>query len=74
MGAVQSTLDATSANLSTSSINLSASLSGAADTDMAQASSNLTLATIKQQVAIQAIKLYNANQSQVLAFIAPPSK
>jgi hypothetical protein len=41
---------------------------------MAQASSNLTLATIKQQVAIQAIKLYNANQSQVLAFIAPPSK
>jgi hypothetical protein len=44
------------------------------DINMAQVSSNLASATLKQQVAIQAIKLYNANQSQILAFIAPLSK
>jgi flagellin len=74
LGAAQSTLDATTANLSTSSLNLSASLSGVADTNVAQVSSNLASASIRQQVALQAIRLYNANQSQVLAFIAPQSK
>ncbi len=74
VGSALSTLDATTANLSTSSLNLSSTVSGVVDINMAQVSSNLASATLKQQVAIQAIKLYNANQSQVLAFIAPLSK
>ncbi len=74
VGAIQSTLEATSANLTNSNVNLSASRSAIADTDYAQTSSDQSLAQVRQQVALKAVALYNANQSSVLGLLPGQSK
>jgi flagellin len=73
IGSAQSTLDAMGANLSASSLNLSSSRSSVADANIAQTSSDLTSAIVKQQVALKAIKLYTSNQSEALALLLPQS-
>jgi len=74
LGAIQSTLDATSANLANSSVNLSASRAAITDTDYAQTSSDQSLAKVRQQVALKAVALYNANQASVLSLLPGQSK
>ncbi len=72
VGAIQSSLQSTSNNLATAGVNLSASRGAITDTDYAQQSSDLASASIKQQAAIRAIALYNANQASVLSLLPTP--
>lgn len=71
IGAVQSSLNSTLANLSGTYENLSAAKSRIADTDFAQESANLSRNNVQQQAAMQALKLYNANQASVLSLLSP---
>ncbi|MDP2795730.1 MAG: flagellin [Sulfurisoma sp.] len=71
IGAVQAGLGSTLANLSGTYENLAAAKSRISDTDYAQESGNLSRNVVRQQVATQALALYNANQSSVLGIINP---
>lgn len=71
IGAVQAGLNSTLANLSGTYENLAAAKSRISDTDYAQESGNLGRNTVRQQAAMQALALYNANQSSVLGIINP---
>jgi flagellin len=71
IGAQQASLNSTLANLSGTYENLAAAKSRIADTDYAQETANLSRNTTQQQAAMQALKLYNANQSSVLGLINP---
>lgn len=71
IGAMQSGLNSTLANLSGTYENLSAAKSRIADTDYAQETATLSRNSVQQQAAVQALKLYNANQTSVLGLINP---
>lgn len=71
VGAVQAGLNSTLANLTGTYENLAAAKSRIVDTDYAQEMSSLNRNSIQQQAAIQALRLYNANQASVLSIINP---
>lgn len=72
LGAAQASLSSTSANLASTYENVAAAKSRIGDTDYASASTNLAQANVQQQVALQAVSLYNANQASVLGLIKKP--
>lgn len=74
VGAAQAGLSSAAANVSGTYENLAAARSRIADTDFAAASGSLAQADVRQQAALQAVSLYNANQASVLDLIAPTPK
>jgi flagellin len=72
VGAAQAGLNSAAAALTGTYDNLAAAKSSTADTDFAAASTNLSQARIKQQVALKALSLYNANQSTILGLLPTP--
>lgn len=72
VGAAQSGLNSAAAALSGTYENLAAAKSRIGDTDYAGESANLAQAGVRQQAAIKALALYNANQSSVLGLLQPP--
>jgi len=73
-GAMQSSMETASSNAMSSSVNTSAARGGIEDTNYAQESSNAASASVKQQAAIKAIALYNANQAHVLGLLPGAGK
>jgi len=71
IGALQAGLNSTLANLSGTYENLASAKSRIVDTDFAKESANLSRNSTLQQVATQALKLYNDNQASVLGLISP---
>lgn len=71
IGAVQAGLNSALANLQGTYENLAAAKSRIVDTDYAQESTNLNRSDIQQQAAMQALKLYNANQASKLELLGP---
>lgn len=69
IGAAQASLNSTLANLSGTYENLAAAKSRIVDTDFAKESMDLGRNSIQQQAAMQALKLYNANQGNVLTLL-----
>lgn len=71
IGAVQSGLNSTLANLNGTYENLAAAKSRISDTDYAQEAGNLSRNALRQEAATRAVALYNANQASVLGLINP---
>ena len=71
IGALQSSLSSTLANLQGTYVNLSAAKSRITDTDYAAETGNLARNKVQQQAATQALALYNQNQSSVLSLLGP---
>lgn len=69
VGAAQSALNAAAVNLSGTYQNLAAAKSRIVDTNYAAESANAASANVQQQASLQAISLYNANQSNVLTLL-----
>lgn len=72
VGAAQAGLDSAAAALSGSYENLAAAKSRIADTDYAGESAKLAQGGVRQQAAVKALALYNANQSAALGLLQPP--
>lgn len=73
VGAAQASLSSAAASLTGTYESLAAAKSRIADTDYASESSNLSQTRVRQQAALQAVALYNANQAATLDLL-PKSK
>jgi len=69
IGAQQAGMNSTLANLTGTYANLAAAKSRIVDTDFAQETASLASNSIQQQAAMQALKLYNANQGSKLELL-----
>lgn len=69
IGAAQANLSSTSVSLANTYEKLASSRSRITDTDYASESGNLTQSNVRQQAAVRALALYNANQANVLSLL-----
>lgn len=69
VGAAQSGLSAELSNLGTSYDNLAAANSRISDTDYAKAASDMSQASVQQQVSLKAVALYNQMQKSTLGLL-----
>jgi flagellin len=71
VGAAQASLSSTAAALSGNYENLASAKSRISDTNYGNETSNLTQSEVRQQTAMRALAMYNANQADVLTLISP---
>lgn len=71
IGAAQAGLNSAASSISGTYEQLAATRSRIADTDFSSETSNLSLSNVKQQAALKALSLYNANQSSSTLDLLP---